>query len=405
MNSLRILIIAQDLRVSGTSEGIVSRSFIASLRELFPEAYIQVAYTRTHISQDHLSLLPVDLLEVFNITLKPNIIIKWMNRITRIIFGFYFYEWSISQKFRKVLKKINSDHYDHIFVRSSGLKYELIRALRGTKLLSKSIINVHDPFPLFWYPDSGKALTHSDIFEFKEMREVLLNSAEIICPSKKLSKDLRLLYALNKKIYTTPHQFSRTVFPKSTDLDKAFKKNKRLTICYHGAIQFGRDLRILLDAYMCLIENSRELKKLTEMVLRLKSNEVFDLQREYNSENIRVLEGIEFATALYEQEEIADINILLDNGQVYSNVLVGKAPVLASIGKAIFVMTPIESELRDIILDHSFVANSEDKEDIQRKLLHLIYAVLESKHDPDIFQDYFSIDEFNSLISSVIYTN
>lgn len=405
MDSLRILIIAQDLRVSGTSEGIVSRSFIASLRELFPEAYIQVAYTRTHISQDNLSLLPVDLLEVFNITLKPNITVKWMNRITRIIFGFYFYEWSISQKFRKALRKINCDDFDYIFVRSAGLKYELIRALRGTQLLSKSIINIHDPFPLFWYPDSGKALKNKDIFEFKQMRKVLLNSAEIICPSKKLSKDLRLLYALDKKIYTIPHQFSKTVFPKSTDLEKVFKKKKRITICYHGSIQFGRDLRILLDAYMCLIENSPKLKNLTEMVLRLKSIEVFALQSEYNSENVRVLEGIEFATALYEQEEIADINILIDNGRVYSNVLVGKAPVLASTGKVVLVLTPLDSELRDIILDNSFVANSGDKMDVQGKLLNTINATMESQMNQDIFQDYFSTDEFNKSISSVMCTN
>jgi len=402
VNRSRILIIAQDLRISGTSEGIVSRSFIAKLRDIFPDSFIEVVYTPTHISEDYLSLLPIDSLDVYNISLKPNIPVKWINRITRNIFGFYFYEWSITQKFRKVLKKINSDHYDHIFVRSSGLKYELIRALKGTKLLSKSIINIHDPFPLFWYPDSGKALTHSDIFEFKEMREVLLNSAEIICPSKKLSKDLRLLYALNKKIYTIPHQFSKTVFPKSTDLEKAFKKKKRLTICYHGSIQFGRDLRILLEAYMRLIENSSELKNMTEMVLRLKSNEVFDVQSEYNSENIRVLEGIEFATALYEQEEIADINILLDNGRVYSNILVGKAPVLASTGNAVLVLTPLDSELRDIILDNSFVANSGDKEEIQRKLLHLINATLESNMTQDIFQDYFSMKEFSKALNSVI---
>jgi hypothetical protein len=391
--------------VSGTSEGIVSRSFIERLRELFPKAYIQVAYTRTHISEDHLSLLPIDLLEVFNIPLKPSAPVKWMNRITRIIFGFYFYEWFISQKFRKALRKINCDDFDYIFVRSAGLKYELIRALRGTQLLSKSIINIHDPFPLFWYPDSGKALKNTDIFEFKQMREVLLTSAKIICPSKKLSKDLRLLYVLDKKIYILPHQFSKSVFPKLTNIEKAFNKKKRFTICYHGSIQFGRDLRILLDAYMCLIENSHELKNLTEMVLRLKSNEVFALQSEYNSENVRVLEGVEFATALYEQEEIADINILLDNGRVYSNVLVGKAPVLASTGNAVLVLTPLDSELRDIISDNSFVANSGDKIDIQRKLLHLINATIESQMNQDIFQGYFSTDEFNKSISSVISTN
>jgi hypothetical protein len=391
--------------VSGTSEGIVSRSFIERLRELFPKAYIQVAYTRTHISEDHLSLLPIDLLEVFNIPLKPSAPVKWMNRITRIIFGFYFYEWFISQKFRKALRKINCDEFDYIFVRSAGLKYELIRALRGTQLLSKSIINIHDPFPLFWYPDSGKALKNTDIFEFKQMREVLLTSAKIICPSKKLSKDLRLLYVLDKKIYILPHQFSKSVFPKLTNIEKAFNKKKRFTICYHGSIQFGRDLRILLDAYMCLIENSHELKNLTEMVLRLKSNEVFALQSEYNSENVRVLEGVEFATALYEQEEIADINILLDNGRVYSNVLVGKAPVLASTGNAVLVLTPLDSELRDIISDNSFVANSGDKIDIQRKLLHLINAIIESQMNQDIFQGYFSTDEFNKSISSVISTN
>ena len=57
---MKFLIIEQDLRVSGTSQGIISRSFLAKLRKTYPSAIIDVQYIIHKDTDDNLELLPVD---------------------------------------------------------------------------------------------------------------------------------------------------------------------------------------------------------------------------------------------------------------------------------------------------------------------------------------------------------
>ena len=56
----RFLIITQDLRISGTSQGIIERSFLSKLRKVYPEAIIDVLYLCTHNQEDQLEILPVN---------------------------------------------------------------------------------------------------------------------------------------------------------------------------------------------------------------------------------------------------------------------------------------------------------------------------------------------------------
>ena len=60
---MKFLIIEQDLRVSGSSQGIISRSFLAKLRKSYPKSVIDVLYLKHSNSDDDLHLLPVDNIE------------------------------------------------------------------------------------------------------------------------------------------------------------------------------------------------------------------------------------------------------------------------------------------------------------------------------------------------------
>ena len=51
------------MRVSGTSQGIISRSFLGKLRKAYPESIIDVVYLKQAPSDDQLELLPVDNIE------------------------------------------------------------------------------------------------------------------------------------------------------------------------------------------------------------------------------------------------------------------------------------------------------------------------------------------------------
>ena len=78
---IKFLVIEQDLRVSGTSQGVISRSFLAKLRMAYPNAIIDVLYLKHHESEDCLDLLPIDSIVTHVLNLKIPFFTKWYNKL------------------------------------------------------------------------------------------------------------------------------------------------------------------------------------------------------------------------------------------------------------------------------------------------------------------------------------
>ena len=183
-------------------------------------------------------------------------------------------------------------------------------------------------------------------------------------------------------------------------------KNKKVTISYHGAIQFGRNIEIVLDAYKELIDGNEEYKHDTELVLRMKGIDLDKLRAKYKgTPNVIILKTLNFSNSSYEQKYVADINIVLENGPLYCNILVGKAPFLAATEKPVFILSPERSELRNIIIDKKYIANMNDKVEIKEKLEHLILNRLETNESVFPFGDYFSDKNFTKTLKCILSDN
>src|SRR5690606_31455433 len=115
---IKFLVIVQDLRVSGTSEGIVSRSFLGKLRLVYPKAFIEVLYLPHFDTEDALDLLPVNILTRHVISNKIPFYVKWVNRVATRVFNVLYAEKYRHKQYAKCLKNIDAEAYDHIFVRS-----------------------------------------------------------------------------------------------------------------------------------------------------------------------------------------------------------------------------------------------------------------------------------------------
>lgn len=400
---MKFLVIAQDLRVSGTSEGIVSRSFLAKLRLAYPQSIIDVVYLKRYASEDRLDLLPVDSIESHILNLKIPFFTKWFNKIYWRLFHFSLTKNHIDKVYGSYIGKINYCNYNHIFIRSAGLDYETILGAKDLPILKKAIVNFHDPYPLFWYPSSTNSLTNLELFKLKEMCEVVTQAKTCMSSAILLSEDMEYLYGTRKKIYALPHQYNEKVFDLS-DVSTVLKKTKKIMISYHGAIQFGRNADILLDAYQELIESNTEYKENTEFVLRLNGQQNQRLREKYSKiENILILDTVNFSNSCYEQMHEADINIILENGPLYCNILVGKAPFLAAIRKPVLSISPIRSELRKIIKNEKFIATCDNKEEIKQKLENLIINRLSSNETVDSFGDYFGDMNFKEMLEKVLF--
>ena len=80
----------------------------------------------------------------------------------------------------------------------------------------------------------------------------------------------------------------------------------------------------------------------------------------------------------------------------------GKAPFLAATEKPVLSISPERSELRNIITDKQFIADSGNKEEIKHKLENLIKKRLTSNEPVHPFGDYFSDDNFTKTLNTIL---
>lgn len=403
---LKFFVIVQDLRVSGTSEGIVSRSFLSKLRKSFPDSVIDVLYLKRNNSDDDLQLLPVDTIQTHILNLKMPFFTKWLNKLYWRLFHVSLKERYIHKVYASYISKIDYQSYNHIFIRSSGLDYETIIAAKDLPILKQAIINFHDPYPLFWYSGRKTVLSNLELFRLKVMIEVVSKAKKCISPSSLLSRDMQFLFNSNKKFLTLQHQFDKSVFNLTYDT-QVLSKSRKVSISYHGAIMFGRNIDLLLDAYEQLLIENPNYKDETEFIIRLRGQENPRLREKYlSNKNIIILDTLNFSNSCLEQMNEADICIILENGPLYSNVLVGKAPFLASLNKPVLCIAPETSELRSIINDDKYIASYDNINEIKLKLKNLIENRLSSNNPVYPFGDYFSDFHFkNRLITLLSESN
>lgn len=398
---IKFLIIEQDLRVSGTSQGIISRSFLSKLRTAYPDSIIDVVYLKQAPSDDQLGLLPVNNIASHILNLKIPSFVKWYNKLYWRLFHVSLNEQYIQKVYASYIDKIDYKNYDHIFIRSAGLNCETLLGSKDLPILNKAIITFNEPYPTFWCSGANISLNSLDLFRLKKMKEVV-KQAKACMGTLFLSQDMQFLYGSQKKFYALPHQYDESVF-NFDDTSQVFKKSKKVTISYHGALQFGRNIDVVLEAFNELINEDILIKENAEIILRLKSSDYERLKKNYfNIENIIVLESVNFSNSCYEQKHLSDINLLLENGPLYCSVLLGKAPLLASFNKSILVLSPIRSEIRSIIKDEKHMANGENKDEIKSKLKELIIRILNNEKYINPFMDYFSDEKFKIKLEEIL---
>ena len=402
---MKFLIIEQDLRVSGTSQGIISRSFLGKLRKAYPESLIDVHYIKAEDSVDKLDLLPVDNIIEYRVNPTVPFPIKLANKPYWRLFNVSLTEeWLVSQ-YTKIIAKIDYEKYDHIFIRSAGIGHEIILAIQDLPILQKAIVNFHDPFPVSWYVGSKLKPTRLDFYRLAKMMKVVEKAKVCTSTASYMSHDLQHLYGSKKPFLTLPHQFDPSVFD-LTESSKVRVKEKPVSISYHGALMFGRNIENLIKAYSELISSDQTYVEKTELILRVKGNEVIRFKEKYGEAlNIKFLNTMDFSNSSNEQVHQSDIVIILENGPYYCNILVGKAPFLASSNKAVLCLSPKKSELRTIVSDETCIADMGNLEEIKSKLKKLIDNELNHGEPIKPFGDYFSQENFKVQLDEILHVD
>ena len=402
---MRFLVITQDLRVSGTSAGIGRRSFLVKLKKTYPNSVIDLFYISNFAASknDELVTLPVDSIIRKTVNNRIPYHIKWLNRVSTRMFDFLYAESYIHQKYAKHIKQIDHRIYNHIFIWSSGINHETILASHDLPILKKAIVIFHDPYPLAWYKGMSSKIHKNEFLRLRKMISVVQQSKSCCATAYYMAKDLQYLYASKKFFHTLPHCFEVNAF-KLDRKDNIRGKKAKCQIAYHGALMFGRNMRGLLDAYSQLIEENETIKKTTEFVLRVKGENVDEFKTIYkHNNNIHILDPLDFSNSFNEQLHESDINIILENGPYYSNILPGKVPLLANLGKPVFILSPLKSELRRITENPvHYIADMNNIAEIKEKLKDIILRTLKNESFEKPFGNYFSDENFINSIQTII---
>ncbi|MBC6367477.1 hypothetical protein [Algoriphagus sp. AK58] len=401
---MRILVIAEDLRVSGTSEGQVSRSFIYNLNRHPEVSSVDLLYFKCNDENHELEKLNIQNIWIYLTPKVGGIILSFLEKVCHKAFGKSLIDNFKIEWMKKKLRSIDFSLFDRIFVRSTGQSFLTIRAcsiLKGFE--KKTVLYFHDPYPFFWDPGYHGKLTKIGINAFLEMRALIHRGFICTTPSNNLSRDLSFLYGTNKPFLTIPHQFVPEVFnfPEKVFLDDVEDK---IVIMYHGAIQLGRTIEPFLEAFRLLIEEKKLFKDKVLLILRIKDGAKFSFRKKYEHiSNIRFLEQVSAGYAYKEVSQYSHVNLILEPSGYYSNILVGKAPLLASLNHHIFVLGPDDSELKNLLVNKNLFANSSSVDDIKTKLKLVLEEILiNDKVYLDPFNEYFSLSNFFSSLDKVL---
>lgn len=399
---MKILVIAEDLRVSGTSEGQVSRSFVYRMAHHPDVEKIDLLYLKNESGNHEIDMLPINQVWQHDILFSKNSLSRFIEKVGHKIVGRSLeIEYKLS-KVKDILSTINFENYDYIAVRSSGHSFLTLRAFEKLKFLKdKVVLFFHDPFPVFWDPGYSGPLSKRALYDFKVMKTLVDTGFKCVTPSNSLSRDLRFLYRSKKNFSTLPHQFSPEVFVPSNG-SKLKKELNKISIMYHGAIQLGRKIDPFIDSCIAIQSQYPELKNQLSLLFRIKGNDAERLKTKYKQvEFLQILPQVSSQIALWESKEVADINLIIEPSGNYSNILVGKAPLLDYVNRRILILGPKESELKNLIKDDLSFAFAESIPEIKRILLAAIKEIKDDIPVSSPFGDYFSVEKFNYLATQV----
>lgn len=399
---MRILIITQDLRVTGTSQGIIERSFLSKLRKVYSEAVIDVLYLCAHNQEDNLGILPVNSIIKKVVNTQIPFHIKWMNRISRRLFNSLLAENYIHKQYANEIRKVDYKLYDHIMVRSAGLDHETVLAMHNLPILKHTVVNFHDPYPYPWYKGLSTKINSGELKRLQKIIQIVNNAKACCASAYYMAKDLQYLYASDKYFYTLPHQFTFDGFDLSDNVNVR-KKNKKVQISYHGALMFGRNVFTLVAAFKELVNEHDWIKNEVEFILRVKGDGVNKLKEVVKDcDNILVLDTLNFSNSSNEQIHESDINIILENGPYYSNILGGKVPFLFALDKKVFISSPERSELRRYLPNYPYLCDMNDLEDTKSKLLNVLTS---NDLSNSLAKEIFSDDSFKKSLNQIFEVN
>lgn len=412
------IVLVDDLDVDKTSGARANFAFISSLSR-----YYKV--TVYHYSRIQVFIDQVDLIQIPESKNSLYYFLSRLNRVLRRKTGFDFsryYEgkFGFSLTFQDDLKNFtnilnfisNNCGFKILLTLSQGESFlPHFAMLKFPKLFNKWVANIHDPFPINYYPPSFAFEGLGSDIKTKKMEKVFQSSRFIIFPSLMLQYWMQEYYKIEpNKVRIIPHQICN-ITNRGNETNEVLKlfDDYDFILLHAGNLLDQRDPQELISAFLSF-KNEIKLKRRSVGLFFIGpiSTRIFESIRKFQEkEDLYFISNkISFLDSL-ELQNRASVNIILESDDELSPFLPGKVPHCIAAKKPILLIGPNISETRRLLGEnypfHSLPKNNERI----KKLISKLYTEYKGKeyNYPGDLHKYFGSDRVTNCFKELLMDN
>jgi hypothetical protein len=412
--SKKILILAETIDVDSSSAGRANLGMIHSL--LATGCDIEVF----HYSNKSIVIPQVKVHHIR--TLKTDINF-WLSRFQRVLqrllkrnfsrfienrrgFSFTFTN-DVASMVKAIERNIETAHL--IITLSKGASYRTHGALlKLPSVHEKWLAYIHDPYPFHWYPKPYDWVEAGSNFKEEFILEVAQKAKWIGYPSLKLQEWMAQYDSqFETKGVIIPHQTApvkvKTALP-------VFFTMSKFNMLHAGNLMKQRPPFTLLEGFQLFLDRCPEAQKDSCLLLIGSASYHKAALEDYKKQMPNVViktRNLPF-NAVYNMQQVANVNIILEAVAAKSPFLPGKFPHCLAASKPIFYIGPEDSETRRLLgKEYSYLATADNAEKIS-EIIEKLYLEWKSENqfDTTIYNNlnhYFSTayikDKIDKLIS------
>lgn len=349
---MKLLVIAESLRINNSSSGIVSATYIKMLEKSHD---ITLMYENSvHVDLSFLSnevkTIPLTISYNFNSLIAKN---TYYNKLyTKLISFNRELHHKIKSYKEAIGRLVKQENFDCIIALGSGASFAPHFALSQLKLNIPYVINIHDPYPLNVYPEPYKTKTN---FVFKKLQnkfEKGINKAAFVTlPSQLLKEDLSQYY---------PQLMDKGVVLPHIGCDLNLKKNpsnavvtfdvEKINILHAGTLLGPRNPEFLIEAIRSLNTEIPNFESQMQFVFLGNINhKLLAVKDKFKLSNVQFInERVDYNTSLDLMSK-ADFSLVIEANAAYSPFLPGKVADIVFAEKNMLVLSPLKSEVRNLL--------------------------------------------------------
>ncbi|MCZ8197290.1 MAG: hypothetical protein O9267_06770 [Flavobacterium sp.] len=413
---MKILVIAEDIRVNSTSAGICNSNFIDGLLQLNQKIDLVYDFSESDDlswfqNQENLTSYSIHPIKKDTLTSKLVDVVPKMNSVFAKITGFGYSDLlKIKAWTKKIKYLVNNQDYKCVIFLGAGNSMLNYFSILKINFNVPILVNFHDPYPDNQYPfPYTKNNNVANKIKSKKTDKIITKATFVSFPSQRLYEWMSNFHSqLINKTIIIPHINAKLVgLPSLIEDDSVNLKPDSFNIVHGGSLLGHRNPEFLIKAFTKFIDEDIERKEKAFLNIFGRIVEENHLNKKYidNCSNIVIVNK---RISYKKSKEIfskSDVLLVLETVSNDSPFLPGKFIDYLDANKNILALTSPNSEIARLLTpQYPYLSEIDNIEKIYNILVNLWNNWKESKlvnQVPSYLNEYVSIQQLQKFIKKI----